>query len=429
MQTNFSTAQLQDSHIREADGILRSCVHCGFCLSNCPTYALLGDERDSPRGRIYIIKDMLESGAPARPSAVTHVDRCLSCLGCLTACPSGVDYMHLVDQARAYIEDTYQRPWFDRVLRATLAWMIPRPTAFRLAMLAAWPFRWLAPIMPGRLRGMLRTVPARVDSPSPVHQPQVFAAEGTRRKRVALHTGCVQTVLGARINEATVRVLRRNGCEVVIAAGAGCCGAAPHHLGRTEQAKEWARANVRAWTSIGDIDAVVINASGCGTTVKDYAHLLGDDAELGAAARALAAKTRDVTEILTELGAHRAVQAPNGVAVAYHDSCSLQNGQRITREPRALLANAGYHVREVGESQYCCGAAGTYNILQPVIADQLGTRKAGNIDATGAAVMACANLGCMLHLGRFTNLPLVHTVELLDWAAGGPTPPRVPARS
>ncbi len=425
MQTNFTTAQLADPHLKEADGILRACVHCGFCLSNCPTYALLGDERDSPRGRIYIIKDMLEKGGPASPTAVTHIDRCLSCLGCLTACPSGVDYMHLVDQARAYIEDTVQRPLFDRTLRAILAWVIPRPFAFRLAMLAAWPFRWMAPMMPGKLRGMLRSVPARIDSPSPVHRPQVFPAEGKRVRRVALHTGCVQTVLGARINEATIRVLRRHGCEVVVAAGAGCCGAAPHHLGKTAQAEDWARANVRAWSSVGEIDAVVINASGCGTTVKDYGHLLANDREFGPAAAALSAKTRDITELLTELGVHRTLQKPNGVAVAYHDSCSLQHGQKITREPRALLANAGFHIREVSESQYCCGAAGTYNILQPQIADQLGHRKAANIDATGAAVMACANLGCMLHLGRFTDLPLVHTVELIDWAEGGPTPPGV----
>ena len=229
----------------------------------------------------------------------------------------------------------------------------------------------------------MRSVPARIDSPSPVHRPQVFPAEGKRVRRVALHTGCVQTVLGARINEATIRVLRRHGCEVVVAAGAGCCGAAPHHLGKTAQAEDWARANVRAWSSVGEIDAVVINASGCGTTVKDYGHLLANDREFGPAAAALSAKTRDITELLTELGVHRTLQKPNGVAVAYHDSCSLQHGQKITREPRALLANAGFHIREVSESQYCCGAAGTYNILQPQIADQLGHRKAANIDVTG----------------------------------------------
>jgi glycolate oxidase iron-sulfur subunit len=421
MQTHFTTAQLADPHLREADSILRTCVHCGFCLSNCPTYALLGDERDSPRGRIYLIKDMLEGGGPARAATVTHIDRCLSCLGCLTACPSGVDYMHLVDQARAHIEETYRRPLFERVLRQVLLWIIPRPALFRVMLLVGWPFRVLAPLVPGRIGRLLATMPRRFDSPSPIHAPQVFPAEGPHKKRVALLTGCVQTVLGTRINEATIRVLRRHGCDVVVAKGAACCGALPQHMGRVPEAQAFARANVRAWTAAG-IDAVAINASGCGTTVKDYGHLLADDPAIAEAARAIAAKTKDVTELLVELGAHRTIAAPRGVAVAYHDSCSLQHGQRVTREPRALLANAGFSVREVAEAQYCCGAAGTYNILQPAISDALAQRKTGNLLATGAQAMACANLGCMLHLGRFSDLPMVHTIELLDWAGGGPIP-------
>lgn len=421
MQTHFSATQLDDPHLREADSILRTCVHCGFCLSNCPTYALLGDERDSPRGRIYLIKDMLESGGPARPAAVTHVDRCLSCLGCLTACPSGVDYMHLVDQARAYIEETYTRPLHERLLRRILLWTIPRPWLFRLTLLLGWPFRWLGPLVPGRFGRLLKTMPLRFDSPSPIHAPQVFPAEGPRKHRVALLTGCVQSVLGTRINEATIRVLRRQGCDVVVARGAGCCGALPQHMGLPEEAKDFARANVRAWSD-ADVDAVVINASGCGTTVKDYGSLLAGDPEYAERARDIAAKTKDVTELLTELGMHRKTAQPTGVTVAYHDACSLQHGQRVTREPRALLANAGFTVRDTAEAQYCCGAAGTYNILQPRISDALGKRKAANIAETGAVVMACANLGCMLHLGRFSRMPMVHTVELLDWAQGGPKP-------
>lgn len=421
MQTHFTPAQLADPHLREADSILRTCVHCGFCLSNCPTYALLGDERDSPRGRIYIIKDMLESGGPARASAVTHVDRCLSCLGCLSACPSGVDYMHLVDQARTHIERTYRRPLPERMLRQILLLVIPRPALFRLSLLLGWPFRWMWRVVPGRLGRMLQTMPARFDSPSSVHAPQVFVAEGPRRKRVALLTGCVQTVLGTRINEATIRILRRHGCEVVVARGAGCCGALAQHMGRDAVAQDYARANVRAWSD-ASIDTVVINASGCGTTVKDYGHLLAGDPAFAAIAESIATKTKDITELLVELGVHRAVAPPKGIEVAYHDSCSLQHGQRITREPRALLANAGFTVRDVGEAQYCCGAAGTYNILQPAISDSLGRRKTDNVLATGATAMACANLGCMLHLSRFSELPMVHTIELLDWAGGGPAP-------
>lgn len=425
MQTTFTAKQLEDPHLREADGILRACVHCGFCLSNCPTYALLGDERDSPRGRIYLIKDMLESGGPARKAHVTHIDRCLSCLGCLTACPSGVDYMHLIDQARGHIERTYRRPWMERFLRALLGLVIPRPALFRLTLRLALPMRRFAFALPGRLRRMVEAAPAAIDRASTVNAPQVFAADGARKKRVALLTGCVQSVLGSDITEATVRALRRHGCEVVVADGAGCCGALPQHLGRDAEAKAFARANVRAWTAAGSsdgIDAVVINASGCGTTVKDYRHLLADDPELAGQAAAIAAKARDVSELLVELGAHRPVSAPNGIAVAYHDSCSLQHGQGVTREPRALLASAGFTVRDVPEAQYCCGAAGTYNILQPKIADDLGRRKAANLVAAGAEVMACANLGCMLHLRRFSDLPMVHTVELLDWAGGGPKP-------
>lgn len=432
MQTSFTTTQLADPHMKEADGILRACVHCGFCLSGCPTYAVLGDERDSPRGRIYLIKDMLESGAAPRETHVKHIDRCLTCLGCLTACPSGVDYMHLVDQARVHIEKNYTRPLPERLMRRLLALVLPRPALFRLSVQLTIPFRKLAFLAPGRLKRMVETAPKRLDAPSDVNRPQVFPAEGTRKKRVALLTGCVQTVLGTRITESTVRMLRRHGCEVVVARGAGCCGAVDQHMGREDAAKSWARANIEAWLRAdaeSPIDAVLINASGCGTTVKDYGHLFQHDLQMAAKAKRISSITRDVTELLTELGVHRTTQAPSGVAVAYHDSCSLQHGQRITREPRALLANAGYTVRDPLEGHLCCGAAGTYNIMQPEISDKLGRRKADCLDATKADVMACANMGCMLHLGRFTDLPLVHTVELLDWATGGPKPEPLATRA
>lgn len=432
MQTNFTAAQLADPHTKEADGILRTCVHCGFCLSGCPTYAVLADERDSPRGRIYLIKDMLESGAAPRETQVKHIDRCLTCLGCLTACPSGVDYMHLVDQARVHIEQNYARPMPERLLRRLLSLVLPRPALFRMSVQASMPFRRLAFLLPGRLKRMVETAPKHLDAPSPVNKPQVFPAVGARKKRVALLAGCVQTVLGTRITESTVRVLRRHGCEVVVARGAGCCGAVDQHMGREDAARQWARANIEAWLRAdaeSSLDAVVMNASGCGTTVKDYGHLFQHEPQLAEAAKRISALTRDVTELLTELGVHRATQAPNGVTVVYHDSCSLQHGQRITREPRALLANAGYAVRDPLEGHLCCGAAGTYNILQPEISDKLGRRKADRLDATKADIMACANMGCMLHIARFTDLPLVHTVELLDWATGGPKPASLASRA
>ncbi len=276
MQTNFSLAQLADPDLDEANKILRKCVHCGFCNATCPTYALLGDELDGPRGRIYLIKDMLEHGRAATEPVVRHIDRCLSCLACMTTCPSSVNYMHLVDQARDHIEATYRRPWGERVLRALLASVLPRPALFRAALLAARAVRPFARVLPAKLGAMARLAPARVPNPSAVDRPQVFAAAGARRKRVALLTGCVQTVLAPEINAATVRLLTRHGCEVVVAAGAGCCGGLAHHMGRP--ALDRARANIDAWCAAGELDAVVINASGCGVTVKDYGYLLRSDA-------------------------------------------------------------------------------------------------------------------------------------------------------
>ena len=425
MQTNFTPVQLADAGVQEADSILRKCVHCGFCLSTCPTYALLSDERDSPRGRIYLMKDMLESGE-VRDTAVRHIDRCLSCLACTTSCPSGVDYMHLVDGARARIEAEYTRPLSDRLFRALLAVLLPRPWLFRLSLIAAIPGRWVAWALPARLRRLVATAPrGGIPAPSPVHAPQVFAAHGPRRKRVALVQGCVQQVLGGRISEATVRVLRGQGCEVVVSEGAGCCGALPHHLGRLDEAKAFAKRNIAAWiredTERG-LDAIVLNASGCGTTLRDYGHMFSDDPEWRDRAARVAALARDVSEVLTDLGGSTGADLLGAPSIAYHDSCSLRHGQGITRQPRDLLAKAGFVVAEVGEGHMCCGAAGTYNVLQPEIADQLGARKAANLAQTGAGAMACANLGCMLHLARFSDLPMVHTVELLDWAAGGPRP-------
>ena len=426
MRTHFTDAQRADPRIAEADSILRNCVHCGFCLTACPTYKLLGDESDSPRGRIVLMQNMLEKDAPPSASTVLHIDRCLSCLGCLTACPSGVDYQHLVDHAREHIEQTYRRPAPERWLRALLAFVLPRPRWFRAALLGAVVVRPLAFLLPGRLKRVVRAAPRRVAPPSPVNAPQVFPAIGPRRMRVALLSGCVQQVMGTPGTEATVRVLRRHGCEVVVAKGAGCCGALVHHMGRTEDARRFARAAVAAWQREADgggLDAVVIHASGCGTTVRDYGRLLAGDRDWAAPAARIAALARDVTEVLAELG----LQAPrlphDAPAVAYHDSCSLGHGQRLSDPPRRLLREAGFAVHEVPDAGRCCGAAGTYNLLQPGIADALGAAKGADLAATGAAVVACGNLGCLVHLARFTDMPLMHTAELLDWATGGPRPP------
>ena len=422
MQTSFSAAQLADPDTKEAEGILRTCVHCGFCTATCPTYALLGDELDSPRGRIYLIKDMLENDRPASEREVKHIDRCLSCLACMTTCPSGVNYMHLVDHARAHIERTYQRPLMDRALRLLLRIVLPRPNLFRFSLYGSMLGKPLALLMPAKLRPMLALAPARVPAASAVDRPQVFPAVGVRTRRVALLTGCAQRVLAPQINEATIRLLTRHGCEVVVAKGAGCCGALTHHLGK--DAHGYARANIAAWgreIAGAGLDAVVINASGCGTAVKDYGFIFRNDPALAEPARMVSGLARDITELMTEIGLQPPVN-PGGLRVAYHSACSLQHGQRVTQAPKRLLQAAGFTVADVPEGHLCCGSAGTYNLLQPEIAGQLRDRKVANIARTKPDVIAAGNVGCMTQIASGTGTPVVHTVELLDWATGGPRP-------
>ncbi len=430
MQTNFTLAQLADPDIKEADRILRACVHCGFCTATCPTYVLLGDELDSPRGRIYLIKDMLEKGRAADARTVKHIDRCLSCLACMTTCPSGVHYMHLVDQARAHIEETYTRPPFERALRRVLGAVLPRPGLFRLALVGAMLARPFGRLLPGRVGAMLRLAPARLPGPSQSSVPRVYPAEGETRLRVALLTGCAQQVLSPQINEATIRVLTRHGCEVTVAEGAGCCGALTHHLGQESAAHAMARANIAAWTNLHDgqgPDRIVINASGCGTMVKDYGFMFRTDPDWSGRAARVSAAARDISEVLAELGL-RAPAQPGGMVVAYQSACSLQHGQNITREPKALLAAAGFTVRDIPEAHLCCGSAGTYNLLQPEIAGQLRDRKVANIESVAPDVIASGNIGCMTQIAGATRIPVVHTIELLDWATGGPMPAALSGR-
>jgi glycolate oxidase iron-sulfur subunit len=425
MQTSFTPEQLRDPATATSNRILRSCVHCGFCTATCPTYQVLGDELDSPRGRIYLIKDMLEKGRPADAKTVLHIDRCLSCLACMTTCPSGVHYMHLVDHARAYIERTYRRPFMDRALRAVLARVLPHPTRFRLALLAAKVARPLAGLMPdARLRAMLRMAPKVIPPVSRNDDPQTFPAQGPRRMRVALMTGCAQKALNTDINDATIRLLTRLGCEVVVAQGAGCCGALTHHMGKADMAHAAAAANIRAWTATPDLDAIVINTSGCGTTVKDYGHMFRGD-PLADQAAAVAARAMDISELLVKVGLPEG--APKNLRVAYHAACSLQHGQQVKSAPKDLLRRAGFTVVEPADSHLCCGSAGTYNLMQPVISGQLKARKVATLEAVAPQVIAAGNIGCMMQIGSGTGVPVVHTVELLDWATGGPRPRALPA--
>ena len=424
MQTTFTEEQLQDPGIQRANEILRACVHCGFCTATCPTYQVLGDELDSPRGRIYQIKDMLENERVPDEKTVKHVDRCLSCLACMTTCPSGVHYMHLVDHAREYIENNYKRPFTDRALRWVLAQILPYPMRFRMALLGAKIGRPFARLMPdARLRAMLEMAPKVIPPVSRNDDPQTFAAEQPRKMRVALMTGCAQKALNTDINDATIRLLKRMGCDVVIAEGAGCCGALTHHMGKTSDSHATAAKNIRAWVAEMDgegLDAIVINTSGCGTTVKDYGHMFRND-PLAAEAKRVSEIAMDVSEVLMKLDLPEG--ADKGMTIAYHAACSLQHGQKIKTYPKDLLKKAGFTVVEPADSHLCCGSAGTYNLMQPEISGQLKQRKVRTLEARNPDVIAAGNIGCMMQIGSATEVPIVHTVELLDWANGGPKPP------
>jgi glycolate oxidase iron-sulfur subunit len=437
MQTNFTADQLRDPETASSNQVLRTCVHCGFCTATCPTFVLLGDELDSPRGRIYLIKDMLESGRPATEEVVRHVDRCLSCLSCMTTCPSGVNYMHLVDHARRYIEETYQRPWHERLMRNVLARVLPNPRLFRLALTGARLGRPLAGVIPGRgmlaqrLRAMLSLAPATLPPPSAAQAPQVHRALGERRGRVALLTGCAQTVLAPSINEATIRLLTRLGIEVVIAPGVGCCGALTHHMGKQDSAMAAARAAIGGWSREIEgegLDAILINTSGCGTTVKDYGFMFREEPEpWRGRAEMVSSLAADISEYLVRIG-YAPTRAAPGLTVAYHSACSLQHGQRVTSEPKALLRTAGFTVVEPRDAHLCCGSAGTYNIVQPEIAGRLRARKLETLVERKPDLVAAGNIGCITQLSG-GGLPVVHTVELLDWMAGGRKPAGLPNQS
>ena len=424
MQTSFSSAALADPATQVSEAIIRKCVHCGFCTATCPTYVLLGDELDSPRGRIYLIKDMLENERDPTEKVVRHIDRCLSCLSCMTTCPSGVNYMHLIDHARAYIEARYRRPLHERFFRSLLAAVLPYPRRFRLALQLA---RWARPVAPlaARFEAMkpLSTMLGLAPRTVAPKARNLSSAISTAKGRIVLLQGCAEPVLRPEIRDATMRLLNKAGYDVVLAKGEGCCGALVHHMGRTEASLEAARRNIDAWTQEmdrGPLVAVVTTAAGCGTAIKDYGFLLRNDPAYAERAAQLSARARDISELLAEIELP-AIVARN-VRIAYHAPCSLQHGQKVTDKPRLLLQQAGYDVHIPAEAHLCCGSAGTYNLLQPEIAGQLGDRKAASLGRLDAQVIATGNIGCATHLAQRMKTPIVHTVELLDWAYGGPPP-------
>ncbi len=430
MQTHFTADQLADPQTQALEKILRSCVHCGFCTATCPTYVVTGDERDSPRGRIYLIKDLLESGRAPTDDDVWPIDHCLSCNACMTTCPSGVDYRRLIDHARVLVETRYRRPLADRLMRAALARLLPSRRLFALGLRLAALARPFAPLLAAlprvgpQIAAMLALAPKRKPQPSGPHMAEIHVVQHAPppRRRVALLTGCAQAVLAPEINAATTRLLRRAGVAIAAAPGEGCCGSLLHHMGREAEAHAQMRAVVDAWTPLIDegLEAIVVTTSGCGATIKDYGALLADDPAYAGKAARIAALARDVTEYVA--GLDLAFAAPRPLVVAYHAACTLQHGQKIVEPPKALLRRAGFDVRNPAEAHLCCGSAGTYNILHPETAAALRERKVANLERLKPDVIAAGNIGCLTQIASGTATPVVHTVELLDWASGGPAP-------
>jgi glycolate oxidase iron-sulfur subunit len=422
MQTHFSPEQLANPAIASADVELRACLQCDYCIGNCPTYQLLDDKLDSSRGRIYLIKEMLEQGGEPDRATVQHMDRCLHCLACMSTCPSSVHYMHLADHAREHIEENYRRPLAERVLRNTMANILPNPARLRMAMRLAQLAKPLRFALPARLRHLLDLTPAKLTPRKTTDGLQIFPAQGIRKQRVALLTGCAQQVVNTEINDATIRILTRHGCEVVVPADTACCGALTHHMGKTRHSLAAAINNIRAWMrelNEEGLDAIVINTSGCGTVVKDYGFMLRNH-PLAQEAAIISSLAKDISEVLSDLPL--AYQTVPALRVAYHATCSLQFGQRIRYTPKKLLKAAGFRLLEPKGSHMCCGFAGTYNLLQPEISHELKTRKVQSLEAATPEVIASGNIGCMLQIGSSTTIPVVHTVQLLDWATGGPPP-------
>ena len=422
MYTNFTSEQLSNPDMDDVNDALTRCLQCGYCAEICPTYQLTGDENENSRGRVKLIKEMLEKGGRPDEKTVRHIDRCMSCLACMSTCPSFVNYMRLVDHAREYIEDNYQRPLLDRLQRWTLAKVLPNPDLFRLAINGARLVKPLAFTMPGNFRNMMDFIPDKLPPPSPNDSPQVFPAIGERKQRVALMTGCAQKALNTDINDATIRVLRRHGCEVVVAEGAACCGALTYHMGKAKDSRVAAASNIQAWmkeVNGAGLDAIVINTSGCGTVIKEYGHMFRNDA-LAEDAVKISSLAKDISELLSKIELGNKLKPD--MRVAYHATCSLQYGQRVRFAPKKLLKKAGFTVIESRDAHTCCGSAGTYNLLQPEVSLQLKERKVKALQEGRPDAIAAGNIGCMVQIGSGTELPVVHTVELLDWVTGGPVP-------
>ena len=426
MQTTFTDEQLKNNDTKSSEKILRKCVHCGMCNATCPTYGINGNELESPRGRIYLIKDMLENNKPANKKIAKHIDSCLSCYSCMTTCPSGVNYMHLIDHGRNHVEATYKRPLFDRLIRNILSYTLPKPKIFFMLMILTKlikPFRFL---LPEFIRNSLSLMPDKIPSKK-IKNKKVYPSLGAKTvARVALLTGCVQRVISPEINESTIRLLNRHEVEVVVLPKIDCCGSLNHHLGKKKLAHISFKKNIELWHEEylrNGLDAIISNTSGCGTTLKDYGFIFRDEKELKNKAKKISELTKDITEFLDKnLKLNFKHKEEKKYKIAYHSACSMQHGQKVHDQPIDIIKKTGNEVLSIPEGHICCGSAGTYNILQQDMAKSLLRNKVKNIQKISPDFIATGNIGCITQIASGISIPIVHTVEVIDWFTGGPKP-------
>jgi len=425
MQTNFTQEQLKNKDNKSSEVIFKKCVHCGMCNATCPTFNLLGDELDGPRGRIYLIQDMLENEKKPTSNVVKHIDRCLSCYSCMTTCPAGVNYMHLIDHGRKYIEKNYERPFFDRIIRNFLSIILPDSKLFKLSIFLAKLVKPLNFLFPLRIKSMIDLIPTSF--PKKVLKTKEIYKTKNKKKiaRVALLTGCVQKEISPQINESTIRILNRHGVEVIVPKKVRCCGSLNHHLGKNDDAHQDFINNINVWYDEylkGNLDAILSNTSGCGTTMKDYGFIFRDNKKMKKKAKKISELTKDVSEYLSENLNLKFKNKEKKFRIAYHSACSMQHGQKIHSQPINLLEKTKNEVLEIPEGHICCGSAGTYNILQSKIANQLLKNKIKNIESLNPQIISTGNIGCITQISHGTDIPILHTIELLDWYTGGPKP-------
>ena len=425
MQTNFTEEQLKIEDNKSSEKIFKKCVHCGMCNATCPTFNLLGDELDGPRGRIYLIQDMLENEKKPTSNIVKHIDRCLSCYSCMTTCPAEVNYMHLIDHGRKYIEKNYERPFFDRIIRNFLSRTLLDPKLFKLSIFLAKLGKPLKFLFPSKIKSMMDLIPTSFPK-KVIKTKEIYKTKNKKKiARVALLTGCVQKEISPQINESTIRILNRHGVEVVVPKKIRCCGSLNHHLGKNDDANQDFINNINIWYDEylkGNLDAILSNTSGCGTTMKDYAFIFRYDKKMKKKAKKISELTKDVSEYLSENLNLKFKKKEKKLRIAYHSACSMQHGQKVHSQPINLLEKTKNEILEIPEGHICCGSAGTYNILQSKIAKQLLKNKVKNIESLKPQVISTGNIGCITQIRYGTNIPILHTIELLDWYTGGPKP-------